>query len=100
MTTLKLGYTDPRTDVFGAHPVLGGPLDLNDGQTFALVSPEGLELPAPTRTVLPAGNIRTRGERVSRAIYARNREARATVILGPPRLVPPCWPPCAPSWPG
>ena len=40
MTTLQLGYTNPLTDVFGAHPTLGGPLDLDDGQTYTLVSPE------------------------------------------------------------
>jgi hypothetical protein len=83
MTTLKLGYTDPRTDVFGAHPVLGAVLDLNDGQTYTLIAPEGLELPPPPRTLVPAGNIRTQGERVMRAVYRHNREAVCRLVLGP-----------------
>ncbi|MBF6591167.1 MAG: LamG domain-containing protein, partial [Ktedonobacterales bacterium] len=83
VTTLKLGAIDPRTGVFGAHPLLGGPLDLNDGVTFTLASPEGLELPLPPRTLVPVGNIRTQGERATRAIFRHNREARARVILGP-----------------
>jgi hypothetical protein len=36
LTTLKLGYKDPLTDTFGAHPLLGAALDLNDGRTFTL----------------------------------------------------------------
>jgi hypothetical protein len=83
VTTLKLGYTNPLNDTFGAHPNFGGPLDLNDGQTFVLVSPDGLELPPPPRTLVPAGNIRTQGERVMRSVYRRNREVVARLILGP-----------------
>lgn len=82
-TTLKLGYTDPRTDTFGAHPALGGPLDLNDGVTYTLASPDGLDLLAPTRTLVPAGNVRTPGERVVRAVYRHNRQATLRVIVGP-----------------
>ncbi len=85
-TTVKLGWTDPRTGVFGAHPLLGGPLDLNgenDGVTFTLVSPDGLELSAPEKTLVPTGNVRTQGERITRAIYRRNRSAVLRVILGP-----------------
>jgi hypothetical protein len=83
MTTLKLGWTNPLTDVFGAHPTFGAVLDLNDGTNFALVSPDGLELPPPPRTLVAAGNIRTQGERVTRAIYRHNRKAVARLILGP-----------------
>jgi hypothetical protein len=83
MTTLKLGWTNPLTDAFGAHPLLGAVLDLNDGQTFTLISPDGLELPPPARTLVPAGNIRTQGERITRAVYRHNREAVARLILGP-----------------
>jgi hypothetical protein len=83
MTVLKLGYTDPRTDVFGAHPVLGPVLDLNDGQTFVLVGPDGLALPPPARTLVPTGNIRTQGERGVKAIYRHNREVTCQLILGP-----------------
>jgi hypothetical protein len=83
MTTLKMGYTNPLTDAFGSHPTLGAVLDLNDGQTFTLVSPEGLELEAPPRTILPAGNVRTQGERAVRALYRHNRQATARVLLGP-----------------
>ncbi len=83
MTTLKLGYTTPLTDTFGAHPTLGAVLDLNDGTTFTLVSPEGLELAPVPRTLLPTGNIRTRGERMVRGTFRRNREAVCRVILGP-----------------
>jgi hypothetical protein len=83
MTTLKLGWTNPLTDQFGAHPTFGPVLDLNDGTSFSLVSPEGLELPPPPRTLVAAGNIRTQGERVTRAIYRHNRKAIARLILGP-----------------
>ena len=83
MTTLKLGWTNPLTDSFGAHPVLGPVLDLNDGVSFTLVSPDGLDLPAPRRTVVQGGNIRSQGERASRAIYRTNREAIAQLIVGP-----------------
>lgn len=48
-----------------------------------LVSPEGLELAPPPRTLVPAGNIRTQGERATRALYRHNREATARVLLGP-----------------
>jgi hypothetical protein len=60
-TTLKLGYTNPLTDTLGAHPLLGSVIDLNDGTTFTLASPDGLELSAPPRSLLLAGNIRTQG---------------------------------------
>jgi hypothetical protein len=82
-TLLKLGYTNPLTDAFGAHPQLGAVLDLNDGATFTLTYPDGLELPPPPRTLVMAGNIRTQGERATRAIYRHNREVRAGLILGP-----------------
>ena len=83
MMTLKLGWTNPLTDVFGAHPTFGPVLDLNDGTNFSLVSPDGLELPPPPRTLVAAGNIRTQGERVTRTIYRHNRKAIARLILGP-----------------
>lgn len=47
-TLLRLGWTDPQTGLFGAHPQLGGPLDLNDGVTFTLLDGE-LELSPPLR---------------------------------------------------
>ncbi len=81
-TILRLGWTDPRTGVFGAHPLLGDVLDLNDGVTFTLLD-GGLELAPPTREVALAGNPRTQGERATRAIYRHNRQARAQLILGP-----------------
>ena len=37
-TVLQLGYSDPLTDAFGAHPQLGSVIDLNDGVTFVLTS--------------------------------------------------------------
>jgi hypothetical protein len=83
MTTLKLGWTNPLTDQFGAHPTFGPVLDLNDGTSFSLVSPDGPEPPPPPRTLVAAGNIRTQGERVTRAIYRHNRTATARLILGP-----------------
>jgi hypothetical protein len=83
MTTLKLGYTDPRTDAFGAHPVLGPVLDLNDGQTFVLLAPDGLMAPPPPRTLVPAGNIRTQGERGVRAVHRHSREVTVQLVLGP-----------------
>ncbi|HEX9036959.1 MAG TPA: hypothetical protein VF808_08215, partial [Ktedonobacterales bacterium] len=82
-TTLQLGWTNPLIGAFGAHPVLGGPLNLNDGQTYTLLSPDGLELSTPRKTVIPTGNIRSQGERVTRATYRENREALARLILGP-----------------
>ncbi|HEX2350501.1 MAG TPA: hypothetical protein VHI51_18845, partial [Ktedonobacterales bacterium] len=82
-TLLKLGYTDPLTGVFGAHPLLGAALDLNDGGAFTLVSPDGLALSAPEKTLVPSGNIRTQGERITRAVYRRNRTAVARLIFGP-----------------
>ncbi|HEV2235675.1 MAG TPA: hypothetical protein VGR57_03350, partial [Ktedonobacterales bacterium] len=83
MTTLKLGYSDPRTDAFGAHPVLGPVLDLNDGQTFVLLGPDGLSLPPPPRTLVPAGNLRTQGERGVRGVYRHSREVTVQLVLGP-----------------
>ena len=59
MTTLKLGWTNPLTDQFGAHPTFGPVLDLNDGSTFTLVSPDGLELPPPPRTLVATGTGNT-----------------------------------------
>jgi hypothetical protein len=47
-TILRLGWSDPRTDVFGAHPLLGDVVDLNDGVTFTLLD-GALELAPPTR---------------------------------------------------
>ncbi len=82
-TLARLGWSDPLTDTFGAHPQLGAVLDLNDGQTYTLLAPNGLELSAPIRTLVPAGNVRTQGETVTRAIYRHNREAKIRVLLGP-----------------
>lgn len=81
-TILRLGWTDPRTGIFGAHPQLGGPLDLNDGVTLTLMD-GGLELSPPPREVALAGNVRSRGERAARALYRRNRQVRVGLILGP-----------------
>jgi hypothetical protein len=82
-TILKLGYTNPLTDTFGAHPLLGAVIDLNDGATFTLASPDGLELSAPPRSLLLAGNIRTQGEIATRAIVRHNRTVTARLIVGP-----------------
>ncbi len=81
-TVLRLGWTDPRTGVFGAHPRLGGPLDLNDGVTFTLLD-GGLALEPPPRELALAGNARTRGERAVRALYRHNRRATVRLALGP-----------------
>lgn len=81
-TVLRLGWTDPRTGVFGAHPQLGGPLDLNDGVTFTLLD-DGLEIEPPPRELALMGNARTQGERAARALYRHNRRAAARLILGP-----------------
>ncbi len=83
LTALRLGYKDPLTDTFGAHPLLGAVLDLNDGQMFTLATPDGFTLSAPRRTLVPVGNIRTQGEAVSRGVYQHNRTARVRVTLGP-----------------
>ncbi|MFI5271594.1 MAG: hypothetical protein ACHQ4H_01005, partial [Ktedonobacterales bacterium] len=72
-TTLKFGWTNPLTGSFGAHPSLGPVLDLNDSAAYTLLSPDGLVLAPPPRTVVPAGNIRTQGERAVRALYRQNR---------------------------
>ncbi len=83
LTTLRLGYKDPLTDAFGAHPLLGAVLDLNDGRAFTLAAPDGFSLSAPRRTLVAVGNIRTQGEAVSRGVYQRNRTARVRMTLGP-----------------
>ncbi|HEY7341182.1 MAG TPA: hypothetical protein VH591_09895 [Ktedonobacterales bacterium] len=82
-TIVKLGYTNPLTDTFGAHPLLGSVIDLNDGVSFTLASPAGLELSAPPRSLLLAGNIRTQGEIATRAIVRHNRTVTARLIVGP-----------------
>ncbi|HEY1388128.1 MAG TPA: LamG domain-containing protein, partial [Ktedonobacterales bacterium] len=82
-TILKLGYTNPLTDTFGAHPILGSVIDLNDGGMFTLASPAGLEISAPPRSLLLAGNIRTQGEIATRAIVRHNRTVTARLIVGP-----------------
>lgn len=82
-TTLKLGYTNPLTDSFGAHPLLGAVIDLNDGVTFTLASPDGLEMLAPARTLALAGNIRTQGEVATRSITRHNRTVTAQLFVGP-----------------
>ncbi len=82
-TIFRLGWTNPLTDAFGAHPTLGAVLDLNDGLTFTLATPDGVALPPPPRSVVAAGNPRTIGERVTRAIYRHNREVVARVLVGP-----------------
>ncbi|WIG60015.1 MAG: hypothetical protein OJF49_002763 [Ktedonobacterales bacterium] len=84
-TLLKLGYSNPLTDSFGAHPILGPVLDLNDGATYTLLAPEvgGIELQPPPRTIALAGNIRTQGERATRALYRHNRTVRVPLLLGP-----------------
>lgn len=82
-TTRRLGWTNPLTDAFGAHPRLGPVLELNDGVTFTLATPDGIELPPPPRTVVAAGNIRAQGEDATRAVYRHNRRAVARVLLGP-----------------
>jgi hypothetical protein len=81
-TILRLGWTNPQTGAFGAHPLLGEVIDLNDGGTFTLLD-ETLELAPPAREVALSGNARTQGERASRALYRRNRIARVQVTLGP-----------------
>jgi hypothetical protein len=53
LTALRLGYKDPLTDTFGAHPLLGAVLDLNDGRAFTLAAPDGFTLSAPRRTLVP-----------------------------------------------
>ncbi|HKV83953.1 MAG TPA: hypothetical protein VJN88_05315 [Ktedonobacterales bacterium] len=83
MTTFKLGYTNPLTDAFGAHPILGAALDLNDGVNYTILSPDGVKLSNVTRTVVSAGNIRSQGERGVRAIYRHPREIGVSLILGP-----------------
>ncbi len=82
-TVLRLGWTDPLTDTFGPHPTLGPVLDLNDGVTFVLASPGGLEMPPPPRTLVTAGNMRSQGERGIRTVYRQNREVIARVHVGP-----------------
>ena len=82
-TLLKLGYTTPLSDAFGAHPTLGAVIDLNDGVTFTLASPDGLEIPAPPRSIVLAGNIRTQGEIATRAITRHNRTVTARLFVGP-----------------
>ena len=82
-TVLKLGYTTPLTDAFGAHPTLGAVIDLNDGITFTLASPDGLEIPAPPRSIVLAGNIRSQGEIATRAITRHNRTVTARLFVGP-----------------
>lgn len=82
-TIFRLGWTNPLTDAFGAHPALGPVLDLNDGVTFTLAEPGGIELSAPPRSVVAAGNPRTQGERASRALYRHNRRVVARLLLGP-----------------
>lgn len=62
-TTLRLGWTNPLTGVFGAHPTLGAILDLNDAATFTLVSPDGLDLSPPEPSVMPARRERPHGRR-------------------------------------
>ena len=83
MTTFKLGYTNPLTDAFGAHPILGGLLDLNDGVTYTVLSPDGISLGSPVRTVISTGNIRSQGERGVRGVYRHPREVGVSVIVGP-----------------
>ena len=82
-TVLQLGYSDPRTDSFGAHPSLGAVVDLNDGVTFTLVSPDGLSAPAPPRTLVLAGNIRSQGEIATRSVTRHNRIVTARLLVGP-----------------
>ncbi len=82
-TLLKLGWSDPLSDVFGDHPRLGPVVDLNDGVTCTLATPQGLDLPAPPRTLVASGNIRTQGEAATRAIYRHNRRATARILVGP-----------------
>src|SRR6185312_17490559 len=82
-TILKLGYTTPLSDAFGAHPTLGAAIDLNDGLTFTLASPDGLEIPAPPRSIVLAGNIRSQGEIATRAITRHNRTVTARLFVGP-----------------
>lgn len=81
-TLLRLGWTDPRTGLFGAHPQLGGPLDLNDGVTFTLLDDE-LEIAPPPRELALSGSARAAGERGLRALYRHNRRVSARLILGP-----------------
>jgi hypothetical protein len=81
-TLLRLGWTDPRTGFFGAHPQLGGPLDLNDGVTFTLLDGE-LDIAPPPRELALSGNVRAQGERGLRALYRHNRRASARLIIGP-----------------
>lgn len=82
-TTFRLGWTNPQTDLFGAHPQLGPILDLNDGAAFALASPGGVQLPPPPRTILTAGNVRAQGERATRAVYRHNRRVVVRLLAGP-----------------
>src|SRR5579859_2941072 len=82
-TIFRLGWTNPQTDAFGAHPQLGPILDLNDGAAFALAFPGGVELPPPPRTILTAGNVRTQGERATRAVYRHNRRVVVRLLAGP-----------------
>jgi hypothetical protein len=81
-TLLRLGWTDPRTGVFGAHPQLGGPLDLNDGVTYTLLD-ETLEIAPPPRELALSGNVRTAGERGLRGLYRHNRHVSARLTIGP-----------------
>lgn len=82
-TVVRLGWSDPLSDTFGTHPLLGAALDLNDGQTYTLLSPQGLGLSAPEQTLISAGNVRTQGETITRAIYRHNRQAKMQLAIGP-----------------
>ncbi|HZC04227.1 MAG TPA: hypothetical protein VE338_01165 [Ktedonobacterales bacterium] len=81
-TILRLGWSDPLTDTFGAHPLLGDVVDLNDGVTFTLLD-GALELEPPPHEMALAGNVRSQGERATRAMYRHNRQARIQLALGP-----------------
>ncbi|HEV8194511.1 MAG TPA: hypothetical protein VGP82_23915 [Ktedonobacterales bacterium] len=60
-TVVRLGWSDPLSDTFGTHLLLGPVLDLNDGQTYTLLSPQGPNLSLPERTLVAAGNVRSGG---------------------------------------
>lgn len=88
-TILRLGQWNPTLESFGPHSANpnNAIIDLNDNSSFTLADNQeglgtGFDWGFPETVYARSGNLRTRGERITRRNYSRNRQMVAHLYWG------------------